>query len=215
MKGHDRRARWKRAVYAHRPRMTDGCRVLLLRLLDDMNVNGVVSVPRSQLAADFGVPPARVSERIKLARQLGYLDMVRRARPKVTAVYQATIPTPPQTPARGTDPVPHQHKSEVRIPVSVRGTDAVPLSKGSEVQIDPTQEVVQAESSSAPHDVDADHNVGSYEKPTTTAGAQRSIVAITAQSCAWCHDNGCPDHEPQDATGPTHGGRGGARDATG
>jgi hypothetical protein len=72
--------------------MTDGCRVLLLRLLDDMTANGIVSIPRSKLAADLGVAPARVSERIKLAKSLGLLVDVRRARPKVTAVYQATLP---------------------------------------------------------------------------------------------------------------------------
>jgi hypothetical protein len=124
-------------VYAGRPGMTDGCRVLLLRLLDDMNANGVVSVPRSTLATDLGVAPARISERIKLARALGYLDIVRRARPKVTAVYQATIPDV----GRGTDAVPHVNGSEVRPPVSITGTDAVPLRPPSEVRMYPTQVV--------------------------------------------------------------------------
>ena len=110
MRGHDRRQKWRHAVYAPREGMTDGCRVLLLRLLDSMNAEGIVSVPRSKLAAELGVAPARVSERIKLARSLGYLDIVRRARPKVTAVYQATIPI----------------ASEVRQPVTIRGTDSVP-----------------------------------------------------------------------------------------
>lgn len=114
--------------------MTDGCRVLLLRLLDDMSAAGVVSVPRSRLAADLGIAPARVSERIKLARSLGYLMVQRRARPKVTAVYRATIPAPA---ARGTDSVP---QPEVRPPVPHRGTDSVPLNPGSEVRMYPTQE---------------------------------------------------------------------------
>ncbi len=134
MKGHDRRARWKQAVYAPRPGMTDGCRVLLLRLLDDMTASGVVSQPRSRLAADLGVAPARVSERVKLARSLGFLDVVRRARPNTTAVYQATIPS----------------SCEVRPPVTVRGTESVPRDGGSEVRMYPTQVVVQAEHESVP-----------------------------------------------------------------
>ena len=129
---YDRRPKFRRAVYARRPGMTDGCRVLLLRLLDDMNSKGIVSVPRSRLATELGVPPARVSERIRLARQLGFLDTVRRARPRVTAVYAATIPP----------------DWEVRISTPLRGTDAVPLNPPSEVQIDPTQ-VGNAERESA------------------------------------------------------------------
>jgi hypothetical protein len=115
--------------------MTDGCRVLLLRLLDDMNGRGIVSVPRSKLADELGVAPARISERVALARSLGFLDLVRRARPRVTAVYQATIPAAPEVRLaylRGTD-------SEVRPPVPPRGTDSVPLRGGSEVQIPGTQ----------------------------------------------------------------------------
>jgi len=133
----DRRARWRRAVYAPRPGMTDGCRVLLLRMLDEMNANGVVSIPRSRLAAELGIAPARVSERIKLARSLGFLDVVRRARPKITAVYQAVIPPD----LRGTGAVPHKGNSEVRTAVTVTGTGAVPLNRGSEVRMYPTQEV--------------------------------------------------------------------------
>jgi hypothetical protein len=126
--------------------MTDGCRVLLLRLADGMNADGIVSIPRSRLAADLGVAPARVSERIKLARSLGFLDLVRRARPKVTAVYQATIPPA----ARGTGSVPLASDSEVRPPVTVRGTDAVPLDGGPEVRMYPTQVLVQAQHGSGP-----------------------------------------------------------------
>jgi hypothetical protein len=110
--------------------MTDGCRVLLLRLLEDMTANGIVSI-----------------ERIKLAKSLGLLVDVRRARPKVTAVYQATLPGAIALTRRGTPSVPLEDFSEVRPPVSVTGTESVPLKGGSEVRMYPTQEVVGA----APH----------------------------------------------------------------
>jgi hypothetical protein len=124
--------------------MTDGCRVLLLRLLEDMTANGIVSIPRSKLAAELGVAPARITERIKLAKSLGLLVDVRRARPKVTAVYQATLPG--AIALRGTPAVPLDESSEVRPPVTVAGTESVPLNGGSEVRMYPTQEVVGAES---------------------------------------------------------------------
>jgi hypothetical protein len=131
----NRKDDWKRAIFRSRPGMTDGCRVLLLRLLEDMNHKGIVSIPRSKLAAELGVAPARISERIALARDLGFLDVVRRARPKVTAVYQATIPKQ----SRGTESVPLPPIGEVRSPFPLRGTPAVPLKGGSEVQIPGTQ----------------------------------------------------------------------------
>lgn len=90
----DRRLRFRSAVYAPRSQMTNGCRVLLLRLADDMNRNGVVSIPRAKLAAEFGVAPARITENIALAKGLGFLGTVRRGRPGVTAVYQGQIPAP-------------------------------------------------------------------------------------------------------------------------
>jgi hypothetical protein len=94
MSARDRRPRFRAAVYAPREGMTNGCRVLLLRLADDMNVNGVVSIPRSKLATEFGVAPARITENITLAKSLGFLGIVRRGRPGVTAVYQGQIPAP-------------------------------------------------------------------------------------------------------------------------
>jgi hypothetical protein len=100
----DRRPDFKRAVFAGR--MPDSVKVLLLRLLEDMNHKLIVSVPRSKLAKDLGVPLPRISERAKVARDLGYLSQVRRGRPGVTAVYQGT------TPNRGTESVP----LEVRPP---------------------------------------------------------------------------------------------------
>lgn len=86
--------RWRRAILEPRSGMTDPCRVLLLYLAESehMRQSGVVSVPRSTVAKDLGIAPARVSERIALARRLKFLDVVRRGRPGVTAVYQALIP---------------------------------------------------------------------------------------------------------------------------
>lgn len=98
--------------------MTDGCRVLLLRLADAMDSRGYVSIPRAKLAAQLGVAPARISERIKLARALGFLDIAEPARPRYTAVYQGTIPDA----VGGTESVP----LEVRPPVTIPGTDSVP-----------------------------------------------------------------------------------------
>lgn len=101
----DRRPRFRRAVYAPRADMTNGCRVLLLRLADDMNRNGVVSIPRSKLAEEFGVAPARITENITLAKRLGFLGTVRRGRPGVTAVYQGQIPAPEVRPGVPSDMV--------------------------------------------------------------------------------------------------------------
>lgn len=110
MSAPDRRPRFRAAVYRGRPGLHATTKVLLLRLADDMNYKGIVSVPRTRLAADLGVPTARITEGVRNARECGYLDIVRRARPMVTAVYQATIPA----------------VSEVRPPVPHRGTDSVP-----------------------------------------------------------------------------------------
>lgn len=80
MKGHDRRPRWKQAVYAPRDGMTNGCRVLLLYLHDHMDSRGIVSRPRSKVCTDLGLHSARVTERLRQARDLGFLDTVRRGR---------------------------------------------------------------------------------------------------------------------------------------
>jgi hypothetical protein len=84
----DRVMRFRRGVYANRRHMTPGCQVLLLRLSDSMDAKAIVSVPRSTLAKDLDCPPARITEWIREAKAGGFLDVVRRARPKVTAVYQ-------------------------------------------------------------------------------------------------------------------------------
>ncbi|GAA0978255.1 hypothetical protein ENKNEFLB_02821 [Nocardioides aquaticus] len=72
--------------------MTNGARLLLLRLSDDMNANGIVSVPSGELAKHFGVAPARISEWIKAARAHRFLDPVTRPRQGHTAVYQGLNP---------------------------------------------------------------------------------------------------------------------------
>ena len=134
MKRPEWRARWKRAVYARHPGFTlpdgtgvaplsDATRVLLLRLLEDMDSGGYVSVPRSRLAEEFGVPPARITERVKLARQHGFLYPVRAARlGRSCAVYQAVFPS-----RRGTSGVPLADAVEVRPPVPLIGTSDVPV----------------------------------------------------------------------------------------
>ena len=177
MKRYDRRPQWKAAVFRGCPGMNDGCKVLLLRLLEDMRANGIVSVPRSTLAADLGIAPARVSERIKLARSLGYLDVVRYAQPKVTAVYSATIPDA----CRGTESVPLKSKSRGTPARNHSGTDSVPLEQGSEVRMYPT------------HRVSAQRNVGRMHGFPTTAATEE------AEACSVCADFGCPRCTPDES----------------
>ncbi len=73
--------------------LTNGCRLLLLRISDDMSETCIVSVPRSVLADHLGVAPARITEWIRTATVFGLLDSVRRGRPGVTAVYQGLVPS--------------------------------------------------------------------------------------------------------------------------
>lgn len=84
--------KWRREVYSKRDGLTAGCRVLLLRLSDDMDAHAKVSIPRSQLAQELGVAPARISEWVAQGKALGFLDVVKRGRPGTTAVYQGTRP---------------------------------------------------------------------------------------------------------------------------
>jgi hypothetical protein len=139
----DRVMRFRRGVYAARRHLTPGCLLLLLRLSDDMSANCIVSVPRSTLAEDVDAPTSRITEWIAEARAAGFLDVVRRARPKVTAVYQGLYVAPqryapadlrgtPPADLRGTPPVPSEEVrpsgpqnggSEVRPAPTPRGTD--------------------------------------------------------------------------------------------
>lgn len=101
----DRRPDFKRAVY--RGDMPAGTKVLLLRLLDDMNHKLIVSVPRRRLAEDLNVDPSRISEATTKAKNLGYLDVVKRGRPGTTAVYQGMLggaeSAPQSTPQHGAE----------------------------------------------------------------------------------------------------------------
>jgi hypothetical protein len=134
---------WRAAVFTYRGsvkgvRMTDACRVLLLKMAEHMDGNGIVSVPRTKLAEELGdVAVARITERIKLARTLGFLDPVRRGRPGVTAVYQAKMPRPE---VRNLYPVEVRQtgRSQVRDPyltdqgeADARGTDYRPPSSSA------------------------------------------------------------------------------------
>jgi hypothetical protein len=74
--------------------VTNGCRLLLLRLSDDMNANAITQVSRTALAQHLGVAPARVTEWVRVAHRFGLLDTVRRGQPGITAVYQGLVPPP-------------------------------------------------------------------------------------------------------------------------
>jgi hypothetical protein len=156
--------------------MTDPCRVLLLRLLDDMNVNGVVSIPRSRLSADLGIPPARVSERVKQAREIGLLTVVRYGAPGVTAVYQASLPDS----MRGTSDVPTTGLVEVRPPVPSGGTSDVPQSGGLEVRQTGT------------HCVETSAHIGDLSEWATSQREQRGEAECSPDcsgpGCLWCEE---------------------------
>ena len=86
--------RFRQGVYAARGSITPGCQVLLLRLSDDMNANCVVSIPRSRLTEEFGCDKSRITEWMNQAKAAGFLSVVRRGRPGVTAVYQGAYVAP-------------------------------------------------------------------------------------------------------------------------
>ncbi len=144
MRTADRRTRWRQAVFEPRAGMTDACRVLLLYLHDYMNHKGIVSRPRSKITADLGIHSARVTERLKLAKDLGFISPVRRGRPHVTAVYQAVIPSseaPVRRVSRGTSAVPLEVRQpgsdEVRqpyLPDGPRGTAHRQPSSSTQVE---------------------------------------------------------------------------------
>jgi hypothetical protein len=97
-----RKSRWRAEVY-RTGAISNTTRVLLLLLSDHMDNRGYVSVPRSELARLLGVSRQRITERFTLAVEVGMLDVVRRGRPGVTAVYQATIPRSAHGPDGGTN----------------------------------------------------------------------------------------------------------------
>lgn len=143
--------RFRRGVYLNRGRITPGCQVLLLRLSEDMSANAKVSIPRSRLAEEFGCAPARITEWIGQAKEAGFLDVVKRARPGVTAVYQGLYVAPevregvPQSEVRKTGP--HEVREGVPLSDVQRYARAVP----QEVQAERESE----RSPSVPHSDEA------------------------------------------------------------
>jgi hypothetical protein len=141
--------KWRLAIYAPRSRatgstakpveeLTNGCRVLLLRLSDDMDARGYVSVPRSELAADLDVATARITEWIAMAERFRLLDRVVRGRPGVTAVYACKLPDEvrPGVPSKGRNEVRQSRPREVRPGVPENGpawyATAVPPEVGTD-----------------------------------------------------------------------------------
>lgn len=133
-------ADWRALVYRAKG-ISNGTRVLLLYLGERMDARTrTVSVPRSELAEVLGVPPARITERIREAREAGFLDTVVSGRPGVTSVYAAMYPTP-----KGTDgctpesrPASRNRGTKKRTPTPWdRGTDGgSPNSEHGETSVD-------------------------------------------------------------------------------
>jgi hypothetical protein len=78
-------------VFQHKP-LNGNVGILLLYLADHMRADLTVSVPRTQIAADLNIHPARVTERIKAAHDAGLLDTIVHGRERTTAVYKAMFP---------------------------------------------------------------------------------------------------------------------------
>ena len=137
----DQVIRFRRGVYCNRCRITAGCQVLLLRLSEDMSARAIVSIPRSKLAEEFGCAPARITEWINQAKDAGFLTVVRRGRPGVTAVYQGLYVAPE---VREGVPTPEVRKTG---PFLVR--EGVPNSDAQRYATAGTQEVVGTGTDSA------------------------------------------------------------------
>lgn len=165
--------KWRKAVYAEREGMTNGCRVLLLRLSDDMDASRIVSIPRSVLADDLGVAPARITEGIKKARALGFLDIVQRGRPGITATYKGTIPNAVVTSDENEDGTPERTSTWYARADHEGVRQGVPQSESAWYALPPTQEVVAAagnEQATAHGDVDE-------------AGEERGCIACGSAVC--------------------------------
>lgn len=165
--------KWRKAVYETRDDMTNGCRVLLLRLSDDMDANRVVSVPRSTLAEDLGVAPARITEGIKKARGMGFLDIVQRGRPGITATYKGTFPDATKSIEDPEDGTP-QSTSTWYARADHKGVrPGVPQTESAWYALAPTQEVV------APAGIEQD------------AAHYLANVADKERACVYCGDALC------------------------
>jgi hypothetical protein len=86
-----RRDEWRTEVIRS-SLISDSVRVVLLVLADTMTDTGCVSVPRSRIAAAINRSPRRVTERLELAREAGYLAITRAGKPGQTAAYMARLP---------------------------------------------------------------------------------------------------------------------------
>lgn len=86
------RAHWLREV-CRTPHVTESVKVLLLATgLNDMDDAGNFSVPREELAARIGRGNARVSERLQVAVEAGFLVRVAAGKKGRTAEYRAALP---------------------------------------------------------------------------------------------------------------------------
>ena len=133
----DRVVKFRRGVYQH-PEISLGCKLLLIRLSDSMSAAAKVSVPRSVLAADLNVAPARISEWVKQAKDARFLSTVRRARPGVTAVYQGLFV--------GTESVPSPEADRGTDFLTSQGTETGPPNRTQRYGNHPPQEVQTAPS---------------------------------------------------------------------
>jgi hypothetical protein len=85
------RARWLREVLRS-PHITESIKVMLLSLgIEEMDSSGLVSVPREEIAARIGRAKARVSERVQVAVDAGFLVRVSAGKRGSTAVFAAAL----------------------------------------------------------------------------------------------------------------------------
>jgi hypothetical protein len=142
------RAVWRAEVFRS-PVITDSVRVLLLAMAEQMGEDGRVSVPRSALAVLLGRQPRRVTERIGLAIDAGFLDRVTTGKPGVTAVYRATLPDGAAgRTSRGADCSHHSSASKGAPRRTSRGADGGPANQSGNVPdtvqlVDVTREALQ------------------------------------------------------------------------
>jgi hypothetical protein len=85
------RAHWLREVL-RTVHITESVKVLLISMgVEEMDPTGRVSVPRKDLAGRIGRAPARVSERIQEAIEMGFLVRLSAGKKSHTAVYAAAL----------------------------------------------------------------------------------------------------------------------------
>ena len=133
-----RRDEW-RAEVIKSSRISDSVRVVLIVLADTMTDAGYVSIPRSAIARAINRSPRRVTERLELAREAGYLAIVRPARPEAHSGVRGHVAERVRGCAR-----PHlsqglrpgrtsERISEVRIAATIQRRTSAPLEVDSEV----------------------------------------------------------------------------------